>query len=55
MKIGIIGTGIVGKTLAAKLAEIGHDVMIGTRNVSQTLSRPDKDVTGKQSFGEWQK
>jgi hypothetical protein len=55
MKIGIIGTGIVGKTLAAKLVEIGHDVMIGTRNVSQTLSRPDKDVTGKQSFGEWHK
>jgi hypothetical protein len=54
MKIGIIGTGVVGKAFAMKLVEVGHDVMIGTRNVSQTLSRPDKDVAGKP-FGEWHK
>jgi predicted dinucleotide-binding enzyme len=55
MRIGIIGTGVVGKTLAAKLADIGHDVMIGTRNVRQTLARPDKDVGGNPPFAEWQK
>ena len=33
MNIGIIGTGIVGQTLAGKLSEIGHDVVMGTRNV----------------------
>src|SRR5437867_8933072 len=55
MRIGIIGTGMVGKALAAKLVEVGHDVMIGTRNVGQTLSRPDKDVAGNPPFGEWHK
>lgn len=31
MKIGVFGSGIVGKTIGGKLAEIGHEVMIGTR------------------------
>ena len=31
MKIGIIGSGIVGQTLGAKLVERGHDVVLGTR------------------------
>jgi 8-hydroxy-5-deazaflavin:NADPH oxidoreductase len=55
MKIGIIGTGMVGKALAAKLVEIGHDVMIGTRNVSQTLTRTEKDAGSNPPFSEWQK
>ncbi|MGH7542936.1 MAG: NAD(P)-binding domain-containing protein, partial [Gemmatimonadota bacterium] len=32
MKIGIIGSGIVGQTLGAKLVERGHDVALGTRS-----------------------
>lgn len=55
MKIGIIGTGMVGKALAVKLVEIGHDVMIGTRNLSQTLARTEKDMGGNPPFAEWQK
>lgn len=31
MRIGILGTGVVGQTLAAKLRELGHDVVIGSR------------------------
>ena len=31
MKIGIIGSAVVGQTLGAKLLELGHDVVIGTR------------------------
>ncbi|MEM6513972.1 MAG: NADPH-dependent F420 reductase [Pseudomonadota bacterium] len=31
-KIGVLGTGDVGRTLAAGLAAVGHDVMIGTRD-----------------------
>lgn len=31
-KIGVLGTGDVGRTLAAGLARIGHSVMIGTRD-----------------------
>ncbi len=33
MKIGIIGTGSVGQTFAPRLIELGHEVMMGTRNV----------------------
>lgn len=29
--MGILGSGIVGQVLSARLAELGHDVMIGTR------------------------
>lgn len=32
MKIGILGAGIVGQTIGAKLVSQGHDVMIGTRD-----------------------
>jgi len=31
MRIGILGAGPVGQTLATKLRELGHDVAIGTR------------------------
>lgn len=39
MKIAIIGTGMVGRGLAARLAGLGHDVAIGTRDVDDTLAR----------------
>jgi 8-hydroxy-5-deazaflavin:NADPH oxidoreductase len=32
MRIGVLGAGTVGQTLAAKLRELGHDVSVGTRN-----------------------
>lgn len=32
MKVGILGSGIVGRTLGAGLAERGHDVVLGTRD-----------------------
>ncbi|MEM8591110.1 MAG: NAD(P)-binding domain-containing protein [Pseudomonadota bacterium] len=32
MKIGVLGTGMVGKALATKLAAMGHDVMMGARS-----------------------
>jgi 8-hydroxy-5-deazaflavin:NADPH oxidoreductase len=41
MKIGVIGTGIVGRTLATGLRTAGHEVSIGTRNPQETLSRSD--------------
>ncbi len=34
MKIGVLGTGIVGQTIATKLVEVGHDVMLGSRTAS---------------------
>lgn len=49
MKIGVFGTGMVGRTLSDKLGDIGHEVTIGTRNVDATLARTDGDL----SFSEW--
>jgi 8-hydroxy-5-deazaflavin:NADPH oxidoreductase len=31
MKFGVLGTGMVGKTLAGKLVELGHEVTMGSR------------------------
>ena len=46
MRFGILGTGIVGKTFAARLDELGHDVVIGTREPAETLSRTEPDAYG---------
>lgn len=53
MKITILGTGIVGQTFASKLILLGHEVMLGTRNVSEKLSSTAKDGYGNPPFGEW--
>ena len=39
MNIGIIGSGVVGQTLGAKLVERGHDVVLGTRNPEQLSAK----------------
>jgi predicted dinucleotide-binding enzyme len=51
MKIAVIGTGTVGQTIASKLTSIGHDVMIGTRDVKEKLN----STKGKPTFAEWHK
>jgi len=33
MKIGVLGTGMVGTTIASKLVALGHQVMMGSRDV----------------------
>jgi 8-hydroxy-5-deazaflavin:NADPH oxidoreductase len=53
MKIGIIGTGNVGQTLALRFFELGHDVMLGTRNVAEKKASTIKDNYGNPSFSEW--
>jgi 8-hydroxy-5-deazaflavin:NADPH oxidoreductase len=55
MKIGVFGTGVVGQTIAAKLAGLGHDVMIGTRDVQGTLAKTAKDGFGRPPFKDWQR
>jgi hypothetical protein len=42
MKITIIGTGVVGQTLASKLNELGHEITMVTRNPEVTKSRTEK-------------
>ncbi|PPB49353.1 NADP oxidoreductase [Arthrobacter pityocampae] len=53
MKIAILGTGSVGRTLAVRLAGLGHDVTIGTRDVEATLARTDAGGGGDAHFADW--
>lgn len=55
MKVAIIGTGGVGQTIASKLNYLGHQVMIGTRNVAEKLASQAKDGYGNPPFAEWHK
>jgi predicted dinucleotide-binding enzyme len=55
MKIGILGTGVVGRTLAAALASKGHDVTIGTRDPARTLAPESPGTTRGTPFPEWQR
>lgn len=52
MKIAVLGTGMVGKANAARLAELGHDVAIGTKDVAATQASDKPDYTG-QTFRAW--
>lgn len=41
MRISVLGTGTVGRALSGALAAAGHDVLVGTRDVEATSSRPE--------------
>ena len=53
MKIAIIGTGGVGQAFATKLNSLGHEVMIGTRDVKEKMASIAKDGYGNPPFSEW--
>jgi len=46
MKIGVLGTGMVGATIATKLIALGNEVMLGSRNAGG-----EKAVTWAQANG----
>lgn len=50
MKIAVLGTGIAGRTLAGRLAEPGHQVTVGTRDVAATMARTEPDRMGNPSY-----
>ena len=39
MKYGVLGTGMVGLAISNRLVELGHDVMVGTREPSRSGDR----------------
>lgn len=49
MKIGIIGSGVVAQTLGTKLVELGHDVVLGTRDPKKLDDK--KNMAG--TLNEW--
>lgn len=53
MKIAVLGTGVVGQALAGRLAELGHEVTVGTRDVETTLARTGPDGMGNPPYATW--
>jgi len=52
MKIGILGTGMVGATLATKLVEIGHSILMGSRTADSDAGQKWlRSVGGKGRIG----
>jgi predicted dinucleotide-binding enzyme len=49
---GVLGTGTVGQALAGKLAELGHDVRMGTRDPDASRARTDAGW-GAEPLGTW--
>ncbi|MGW7331037.1 NADPH-dependent F420 reductase [Streptomyces sp. NPDC054840] len=56
MRYAVLGTGMVGRTLAEKLASLGHDVILGTRDPAATLARTEPAGTGAPvaPYAAWQ-
>lgn len=54
MKIAVLGTGMVGRALAARLSGLDHDVVIGTRDAQQTLSHRETGAMGTPPYADWQ-
>lgn len=53
MKFAVLGTGMVGRALAGRLAEQGHEVTVGTRDVAATLARTEPDGMGNPPYRDW--
>ena len=53
MRLAILGTGSVGQTLAARLDELGHQTVVGTRDVAETMARVEVDAMGNAAFAAW--
>lgn len=57
MRIGVLGSGQVGSGIARKLAALGHDVMVGSRNAAGKAAEFEGIKLGTASeaaaHGEW--
>lgn len=51
MRIGVLGTGMVGRAHASRLSALGHDVLLGTNDVGKTRAGAAPDGTG--TFAQW--
>ena len=49
MKIGMLGTGMVGQTIGSKLIELGHDVKLGSRTASNEKAAAWADKAGSRA------
>ena len=53
MNIAVLGTGMVGQAIAGRLHELGHSVVVGTRDPASTLARTEPDAMGNPPFAAW--
>ncbi|MEU2395442.1 NAD(P)-binding domain-containing protein [Streptomyces sp. NPDC007369] len=53
MKIAVLGTGGGARAHIARLAGLGHEVFVGTRDPQATLARTEPDMMGNPPFGTW--
>lgn len=53
MRIAVLGTGSVGRAVAGRLGELGHDVVVGTRDPATTLARTEPDGAGTPAYPTW--
>jgi predicted dinucleotide-binding enzyme len=51
VKVGVLGTGTVGKTIATKLVELGHEVTMGSRSAGGEALREWVDAAGERGGG----
>ncbi|MFF9808000.1 NADPH-dependent F420 reductase [Streptomyces coeruleorubidus] len=54
MRYAVLGTGVVGRTIAGKLDSLGHEAVIGTRDPQATLARAEPDAYGNPPYSRWQ-
>jgi 8-hydroxy-5-deazaflavin:NADPH oxidoreductase len=47
MRIGVLGTGTVGRTLASKLVSVGHEVMMGSRQSANEAAVAWAEASGQ--------
>lgn len=55
MKITVLGTGVVGQTVASRLMKLGHTLTMGTRNPEVTKNRTEPSQITGMSFSDWHK
>jgi predicted dinucleotide-binding enzyme len=53
MDIAVLGTGMVGRAISARLSDLGHTVTLGTRDPEATLARTEADGMGNPPFATW--
>jgi len=53
MNIAVLGTGMVGQAIAGRLHQLGHSVVVGTRDPEATVARTEPDGMGNPPFSAW--
>jgi 8-hydroxy-5-deazaflavin:NADPH oxidoreductase len=53
MDIAVLGTGMVGRAIAGRLEQLGHAVVVGTRDPDATTARTEADRMGNPPFSAW--